>query len=216
MKLEFIQEDHTLGESGLEETEALQVLVDGVEAMNFTQYLLLADFADERWWNPRRDRACFVAQRYGEGFFPSYDYQYDARRPRFLCVYEIFRRRVVAEIPIAATPDSIRWDASGDLPVVGDNSAAVRASAVFEAREEFAEAWAHMNRGGTITKGDPINDPTRLEYYLFDYDPRYAGPSPYDYAARRRDQYLRSQGKPQPQHDFTPEELRRIEGKDER
>ena len=207
MKLEFIQEDRALGESGLEETEVLQVLIDGDVAKSFTQYLLLGDFADEKWWNPRRDRACFVAQIYEEDYFPSYDYVYDAKRPRYLCVYAIFERRVVAEIPVLANPEKIVWDENGDLPVVGDTTAAERAAVVYAAREEFAAAWDHMNRGGTITKDDPINDPTRLEYYLFDYDPRYAGPSPFEYASKRRNQYLRSQGKPTLYEDITQDDI---------
>ena len=207
MKLEFIQEDRMLGESGLEETEDLLVLENGVKAKSFTQYLLLADFADEKWWNPRRDRACFVAQIYEDDYFPSYDYVYDAKRPRYLCVYAIFERRVVAEIPILANPEQIVWDESCDLPVVGDTAAAARAAAIYEAREEFDEAWDHMNRGGTITKDDPVNDPARLEYYLFDYDPRYAGPSPFEYATKRRNEYFRSQGMPERYGDVTQDDI---------
>ena len=53
-----------------------------------------------------------------------------------------------------------------------------------------------MNTMGTIGPDDPINDPTRLEHYLFYYDERYVRDSPYEYAIRMRDQYLRSLERP--------------------
>ena len=61
----------------------------------------------------------------------------------------------------------------------------------------------------------PSNDPTKLEYWLFDYDERYVrGESPIEYATRMRAQYLRSQqlidagaaheSVPEPPHEDVP------------
>ena len=58
--------------------------------------------------------------------------------------------------------------------------------------------------------GSPVNDPERLEHYLFDYDPRYVrGESPEAYATRMRNEYRRrkaeSARKPEPTPAPTPE-----------
>ena len=66
-----------------------------------------------------------------------------------------------------------------------------------------------MNTGGMICSEDPVNDPERLEHYLFDYDPRYVrGESPEAYATRMRNEYRRrkaeSARKPEPEPAPTP------------
>lgn len=64
---------------------------------------------------------------------------------------------------------------------------------------EYKAALNYMNGKGALDAGgDPLSDPVRLEYYLFEYDPRYVREGAFRYCVKRRNDYLRSEGLPVP------------------
>ena len=64
---------------------------------------------------------------------------------------------------------------------------------------EYKAACDFMNGKGIVNAGeDPIRDPARLEYYLFEYDPRYVRESAFKFCVKRRNVYLRGEGLPVP------------------
>ncbi len=198
--ISFIQSERGLGESGLIQTDCLKVLFNGTEVKSFDNYLLLHTYG--RSLNPREDRACFVAQKLPDGTLPDIDIESDPGKPTLLCVYDIYKHKIVAEIPVSRIPVDLTWDDNGDLPVIGAKKSSSPAGApirvfslsVSEAKREYDEARRHMNTTGTVTADDPMNDPTRLEHYLFYYDPRYVHGTPFEYASKMRNKYYREHG----------------------
>lgn len=199
-KISFIQSERGLGESGLIQTDCLKVLFNGTEVKSFDNYLLLHTYG--RSLNPREDRACFVAQKLPGGTLPDIDIESDPGKPTLLCVYDIYKHKIVAEIPVSRIPVDLTWDDNGDLPVIGAKKSSSPAGApirvfslsVSEAKREYDEARRHMNTTGTVTADDPMNDPTRLEHYLFYYDPRYVHGTPFEYSSKMRNKYYREHG----------------------
>lgn len=194
--IDFSQERHGLGESGLRVTEVLHVYVNAIEVKTYDNYLLVTAYPHEHCWNPRHDRACFVVRKQPPGTFPALDDNFDRFADLFLCVFDIHENDVVKEIPVASAPLRIQWDEAGDFPVPGPDPGITRPESPEESQFEYEVARANMNTMGTIGPDDPINDPTRLEHYLFYYDERYVRGTPYEYATRMRDQYLRSLERP--------------------
>ena len=203
-KISLIQRERGLGESGLVETDCLRVLVDGAEVAAFDNYLLVCSYSSGRGVNGRGDRFCFVARKLPDGFLPETDIEGSASDwPMHLCVCDLTRRsQVVAEFPVTLVPAIIRWDEDGNLPVfsaTGESASGVTLERVIgrtvrEAKGEYDEARRNMNTPGTVTKNDPMNDPARLEYHLFHYDPRYVRGTPFEYASRMRNKYFLEHG----------------------
>ena len=142
--------------------------------------------------NDAGTRCFFLAIRYEEGTFPIGEYELEQwEGDPVICVIDIGTYSVVAEHPVSGIPEDIVWDDDGkDVTII--------VSPREKARGEYAQARQHMNTPGTVTADDPINDPTRLEYYLFYYDARYCGPDPFAYATRQRNKYLKENGLPIP------------------
>lgn len=61
------------------------------------------------------------------------------------------------------------------------------------ARREFSMAQNNINTAKSVAE-EPFTDPKRLEYYLFEYDPRYVKESAFKYCVKRRNEYLRKLG----------------------
>ena len=194
--IDFSQERHRLGESGLLETDVLHVFIDAIEVKTFDNYLFVLAYPNEYCWNPRHDRACFVVRKQSPGTFPATDDEFDRFADLFLCVFDVHENDVVKEIPVTSAPLRIQWDEAGDFPVPGPDPGITRPESAEESRFEYELARANMNTMGTVGPDHPINDPTRLEYYLFYYDERYVRDSPLAYATRMRDHYLRSLERP--------------------
>lgn len=194
--IDFSQEQHGLGESGLFSTDVLHVFINGIEVKTFDDYLFEFAYPYESCWNSRRDRACFVVRKQAPGTFPALDDEFDCFAGLVLCVFDIHENDVVKEIPVSTAPLQIQWDEAGNFPVLNPEPDTPLPQSSEDAQFEYEVAKANMNTLGTITKDDPINDPTRLEYWLFYYDERYVRESPQEYATRMRDRYLRAQSRP--------------------
>lgn len=216
-KISFIQSERGLGESGLIQTDCLKVLFNGTEVKSFDNYLLLHTYG--RSLNPREDRACFVAQKLPGGTLPDIDIESDPGKPTLLCVYDIYKHKIVAEIPVSRIPVDLTWDDNGDLPVIGAKKSSSPAGApirvfslsVSEAKREYDEARRHMNTTGTVTADDPMNDPTRLEHYLFEHNPYVNTTPPIVYAIHERNEFLRSHGRPVPYKDLDEIDIKALE-----
>lgn len=193
MKAEFYQDERALGESGLTETDFLILSLDGIMVKTFDEYYYLHSFPDDMLWSPSRRRICFVANKYPEGTFPANDMNLErySATPLVLCVFDVYDREVVKEIPLPGDPGRISWNTQEDLPEAVQESIEFKSRTVSEVKDEYDSAREYMNRAGTIKPEDPINDPTRLEYWLFYYDPRYVKGTPFEYASRMRDKYLK-------------------------
>lgn len=194
--IDFSQEQRGLGESGLLSTDVLHVYINGIEVKTFDNYLFEFAYPYESCWNSRRDRVCFVVRKQTPGTFPALDDEFDCFAGLVLCVFDIHENDVVKEIPVSTAPLKIQWDEAGDFPVLNPEPETPIPQSSEDAQFEYEVAKANMNTLGTITKDDPINDPTRLEYWMFYYDERYVRESPLEYATRMRDQYLRSLERP--------------------
>lgn len=163
---------------------------------SFDNYLLIHAYPKEEALNPLHDRICFLVQRLPSGTLPAEDVRENLSGPYHLCVMDISNGKIVAELAILE-PFDFKWDKVGRSPIPNPE------------RGEYARACTHMNTGGMICSEDPVNDPERLEHYLFDYDPRYVrGESPEEYANRMRNEYRRrkaeSARKPEPESAPTP------------
>lgn len=198
MKISILQDERGLGESGLLETDVLEIFLDGVKVMEYDNYLLIHTFGNDACWNPRGDRACFIAQDFGAGFFPETDVEPDPFSANLLCVFDVYQRTIVSSVPVKGIPSRIVWDESGELPIEQPQDTIALDFPVSRAKEEYDIARRNMNSLGKPSSGDPLNNPKRLEYYLFNYDSRYISVSPFEYASRMRNKYLSEQGIPLP------------------
>ncbi len=200
MKLDFQQDIRGLGESGLVQTDELVLFINDIEVKTFDNYHFVHSFTEKMRLSPSHSRICFVANKYPEGTFPALDDELEGYGivPLVLCVFDIYERTVVKEIPLEGVPRKIIWDEGTDLPVVVKESVEIKGRSVHEAKSEYDKAREYMNHGGTIKPEDPINDPTRLEYWLFYYDERYIRETPFEYASRMRNQYLKEHDLPLP------------------
>ena len=196
--IDFSQEQHGLGESGLLSTDVLHVYINGVEVKTFDDYLFEFAYPYESCWNSRRDRACFVVRKQAPGTFPALDDEFDCFANLVLCVFDIHENDVVKEIPVSTAPLQIQWDEAGDFPVLNPEPETPLPQSSEDAQFEYEVAKANMNTLGPVLPDDPMNDPTRLEYWLFYYDERYVREPPYEYAARMRNQYLKDHNRPIP------------------
>lgn len=190
MNIEFDQIEESLGLSSMEEIDKLTITIDGIEIEAFDNYLLEHCYSPGLRVNPRKDRVCFVAKSYPKGTFPAFDNELNDIAPLFLCTYDIYEREIIREQPVQGIPLRIRWDDDGDFPVAIDKTLPSKRKSIVDTRREYLDAWAYMNKSGTINSNDPIHDPTRLEHYLFYYDERYCGCGPFEYASRMRNKYL--------------------------
>lgn len=202
--IDFSQERKGLGGSGLRETDVLHIYINAIEVKTFDNYLFVVAYPHEHGWNPRHDRACFVVRKQPPGTFPATDDAFDRFADLSLCVFDVRENDVVKEIPITSAPLRIQWDEAGDFPVPGPDPGITRPESPEESRFEYEVARANMNTMGTIDPDGPLNDPTRLEHYLFYYDERYVRGTPYEYATRMRDQYLGSQKRPDDEGEVVP------------
>jgi len=206
MRIEFSQEVEALGESGLIEIDELSIILDGVEIESFDNYNLEYCYPPDLGVNPRKDRVCFVAKKYPAKTFPAFQHELESRGSTVLCTYDLYAREIVREEPVPGAPLNIQWDKNGDFPVIAKKILPGNRQSIYDTRFEFMTAWMHMNTGGTITDNDPIKDPACLEHYLFYYDPRYCGFSPFEYASRQRNKYFTANDIPIP-YDVPPEPI---------
>ncbi len=68
-----------------------------------------------------------------------------------------------------------------------------------QARDEVFNARMHVSSlGKAIQTDDPVYDPTRLEYYMFEHNPRISNEDINSYAISHRNEYLKVHGVPVP------------------
>jgi len=192
----FSQPKRGLGESGLVELLPLVFFRRDDDVASFDEYELLP--CEESWdcWNKDGTRCFFMARRYPQGTFPCTEDDLDRMKGEAVIVaVDVRDFSVLSETPVFAFPEDVRWNPTGEWVVIQRDDLGERAARGIAADEEFESAAAYMNAPGTVGEDSPINDPTRLEHYLFYYDPRYCGPDPQAYATRMRDAYLKSLSK---------------------
>ena len=178
MVFDIIQKVSIDPQTGEVITGKLDVCLYGSMHYTFDNYLLIHAYPKSEALNPYHDRICFLVQRLPQGSLPGENVREIPSGPFHLCVMDLSNGAIVAELPILE-PFDFKWDDDGRHPVPNPQ------------REEFERAKTHMNTGGKVGPEDPLNDPERLEYYLFYYDPRYVRESPMEYATRMRDEYRR-------------------------
>ena len=191
-RFRFQQPKRGLGESGIVEILPLVFYNGNEDVYAFTQYRLQPCRLNWQVWNNAGTRCCFMAIRYAEGAFPVEEDELEILQgDSVVCVIDIGTYSVVAEHPVSGIPEDIVWNDDG-------KDVTITVSPREKAYQEYDQARRHMNSPGTVTADDPMNDPTRLEYYLFYYDARYCGPDPFAYATQQRNKYLKAHGLPIP------------------
>ena len=226
------QEVKGLGMSGLTQIDTLDVYKGDKLVASIDNYWLmhgLGSQLDEKYicWNSDGTKVGFVAFKYPKGTFPdTEDYLDEIDSQMMMCILDIPKFEILEEC-VNELPVALKWDDeesvliymlnatkkempySTPMEISGDESPYELSKKLKESiQEEFAIAKRNIN---TATDADKelINNPQCLEYYLFEYDPRYVRESAIHYCVRRRNEYLRSQGLPVPYSEDILNEERR-------
>ncbi len=223
MEYRLYQDERGLGMSGLTLEDRLVVYKGDQLVASFDCYWLLHDLEGnlkEQYICRSQDgtKVAFYALRYPAGTFPDFENYVDELEPqRVVCLLDL-KTMEIKEMPYPQSSQLIYWDGDETIMFVESNPeypeiGIPRLDVSFEdALDWYPEglqrsAWkeffiAHNN----VNKADSanarfFNDPKRLEYYLFKYDPRYVKECAFKYCVKRRNDYLRSHGLPIPFED---------------
>ncbi|MBQ3881276.1 MAG: hypothetical protein II730_02155 [Bacteroidales bacterium] len=116
-----------------------------------------------------------------------------------------YDERYVKETPIEyATKMRDRYLRSRQLSAEGSELLRVnwdtsRPFTPTQARDEVFRARMHVSSlGKAIPADDPVYDPTRLEYYMFEHNPQISNQGINSYAISHRNEYLKVHGVPVP------------------
>lgn len=190
----FDQSRHADPESGREEILPWVYYREdlGEDVNSDDRYLLLPYVSGWPCWNKgdkEFNRFCFRAKLFPGVTFPVYaDYLNECDGYEVLVVMNR-ACRVDREYRLFSLPSKVSWNESGDGLVIECSSPEDRKARRKYAIKEYEAAKPFIG-GGPVDKDSPVHDRTRLENYLYFYDPAHCGPDPFKYAVRLRNRYL--------------------------
>lgn len=211
--------------SGLTLDDRLEVYKGDELVASFDCYWLLHGLGgniEEQYicWSQDGTKVGFFALKYPARTFPDFENNVDELEPQqVLCLLNL-KTMEIKEKPYLQSVQLIIWDGDdGDtIMIVNPDSGyykfgiprlAESLEDSFDLLPEGLQRTAWMEFSIALNNINKLNsasarcfhDPKRLEYYLFDYDPRYVVESAFKYCVKRRNEYLRIRGLTVPYED---------------